>query len=340
MSFLWLGLVAFQWVHPGHCALRWQMLDRGVAFSLPSTPVKAIPLTSYRFAALIFIVVAASGCKGIPTVLPPEARSQVNNTAVRSYVPQAEVNFEFMPSSYGAGLGLIGAIVDVSVNASMAGSAEGRAKRLRAEVADYDFRTHYWQAVTNKIAEPPWLKVQTIETLPVQLPKMKSAMVTNGSVLNVGTGYAITPNCRVLRINTGYDFYVPGKHKKPAASVLLSYYSSEIGTEEGDKALALWMNDRGGAYRRAMEEGIAESAKLTRHALDLMGGSYSGTPKPAKVRAKLVHGRGEFGIPVGKAGLKGVVLEESPERVVFQVAQGSIFSFPRKEIEVEFLPAK
>ena len=58
---------------------------------------------------------------------------------MRSYIPQAEVNVQYLQSSYGGGLGLIGAIVDVSVNAARSGSAETQAKRIREAVKDYDY---------------------------------------------------------------------------------------------------------------------------------------------------------------------------------------------------------
>ncbi len=79
---------------------------------------------------------------------------------------------------------------------------------------------------------------------------------------------------------------------------------------------------------------------MTKYALELMGGTYTGSTKPAKVRAKLVHGRGAYGISAGKAGLQGSVLEETTDRLIFHVPGGGIFSFPRNEIDLEILPAK
>ena len=68
-----------------------------------------------------------------------------------------------------------------------------------------------------------------------------------------------------------------------------------------------------------------------------MGGTSAIPGRPAKLKAKLVHGRGDFGIPVGKAGMRGNVLEESADLVIFQVENGGIFSFPSQEVEIKYL---
>ncbi len=290
--------------------------------------------------SLSFVAVCAvlvTGCGTIPTVLPPEARAKVNQTTVHCSIPQKEVEFEFMMSGYGAGLGLIGAIVDAGVNASMSASAEGRAKKLRAEVNDLDFRSTYWQAITNAVAESAWLQLQSFDLKATNMSPMKAPMVAGHSAMNIGTSYRVTPDCRVLKVTTGLDFYLPDKPRRPAAMVMVSYYSKEIGTEEGNKALALWTANRGAAYRRAVAEGVEESTKLLKHALELMGGTSAIPGRPAQLKAKLVHGRADFGIPVGKVGLRGNVLEEAADRVIFQVEHGGLFSFPGKEVEIKYL---
>ena len=254
-------------------------------------------------------------------------------------MPQKEVNFEFVQSSYGAGGGLIGAIVDLSVNAAMSSSAETRAKKLRPEIQDFDFAARYWQAITNPVHAAQWLNLQSCSLSASNVPPMKKTMLANGSVINIGSSYAITPDCRVFKVLTGMDIYVPGK-TRPAATLMLQYHSAEIGDVEGDKALVLWTENRGEKYRRFATEGIEESAKLVRYGLEVMGAVPSGTPRLAKIKAKLVHGRAGFGIPIGKAGLKGLVLEETEDRVIFQVEKGGLFSFARKDVDVEFITLK
>ena len=258
----------------------------------------------------------------------------------RSYIPQPEVNVQYMVSSYGAGMGLIGALVDASVNAAKAGSAESRAKRIREAVKDHDFRGHYWLAISNVLTATPWLQIHSFSGVPSNTTPVKASTVAHGSVFNLGTDYVITPDHRVFEVITGVSVFVTGKHKKPAAANRLAYHSARIGKEEGDKAAAIWIADNGAAYRTAAAEGVEESARLLQHALAHMSGVTNSAARAAKVKADFVHGRGDFGIPVGRVAIKGVVLEETPQRVIFQAPPGNLFSLPRSEVEITYLKSK
>lgn len=292
------------------------------------------------FVAVVSLLHFCSGCATPPTTLPPEARARINQTRAISYIPQEEVNVQFMPSSYGAGLGLLGAVVDAGVNASLAGSAESRAKRIRENVRDYDFRHRYWAATSNVVATTDWMKLGHFSMVASNVAPVKPAAVTEAALMNIGTDYFISPNGRVFEVSTGIGVYLPQKNKKPSAANTMIYYSAEIGDVEGDKAAEKWIENGGAALRQAADEGIQESAKLMRHALDLMGGTTNVTMKAARVRAKLVHGRAGFGIPVGRTGLLGNVIEENPDRIIFQAKQGPLYSWPRREVEVVYLNSK
>jgi hypothetical protein len=295
------------------------------------------------FVGLLGVVLSLlSGCatrESIHSVLPTETLRQITATEVRAYIPQNGIEFEYKPTGYGAGFGLGGGIVDLVVNSSKSASAGGYAKRLGTEVADFDFRAGYWTAVSNVVAETQWLKLQAFQRMPSPVVPIKPAAVMSNSVLNIGTEYSITPDHRVFKLRTGLYFYLLGKHKHPTGLAEVSYFSAEIVTA-AEKPLDVWMANHGEVYRRVTTEGVEESAKLVRYALNLLGGASIPTARPAKVRAKLARGRDMFGLPEGRAGLKGTVLEETGERMIFQADGGTIFSFPRKEIEVAFLAPK
>jgi hypothetical protein len=276
-----------------------------------------------------------TGC-ATPTVLPPEARAKVQQTEARSYIPQNEVNLQFMMSSYGSGGGLIGAIVDASINAAMASSAEARAKQIRQTVKDFDFRAHYWEAISNSVADVKWMQLQNLKTVPGGVERVTREATAEKSVLNIGTDYFISPNTKVFEITTGIGFFVPGDDGIDAAN-MMTYYSAEIGNVEGDDAMKAWMTDNGAPLRAAAKEGVDESARMLWHALNLMGGEVNNEAKPARVNACLVQARGSFGIPMGKIGLHGRILDMNDTRLIFQHDGGHLYSFPRKEVDVELL---
>jgi hypothetical protein len=289
---------------------------------------------------LFAAAVLMTGCAGIPTRLKPDAVASIQRTDTRAYLPQETVRAEFLQSGYGAGGGLLGAIVDAAITSGRAKSAEERVEELREQVKDVDFRAAYWQAISPVVRETLWLKVVEIETLASRVQPMTKVMVAQDCALNISTDYYLSQDCRVLVVTTGLEFYLPGKHRQPAAANLLTYYSSEIGKPEGDKAIPLWTANGGAAYRQAIAEAIQESAKLVRYALIHMSGFSPEARRPAKVSAHLTHARGDFGITAGHIKLKGDVLEEAGGRLIFQTPAGHIYSFPRQETEVNYLPVK
>ena len=240
-----------------------------------------------------------------------------------------------MPAKYGAGMGLVGAIVDVSVNSALAKGAEGRAKQLREIVRDLDVRAAYWRGISNALAETSWLKLQRIDWHATNAARPSPEAARAGAVLNLDTSYLISPDTRVLQMSTALDFYAQGKPRKPAASVLVTSHSAEIGPVEGDKALALWSENNGAACRRAIQEAIQENARLIRLALDLMAGQTNTVHRAMKINAKTVHARAEFGIPVGREGLWGALVDESDARVIFRLNEGPLLSLPKSEVELQ-----
>jgi hypothetical protein len=309
------------------------------AFYLPGMKPRLFKSVLIALTAAFFAA-AMTGCKSIPTVMPEEGRTQMNQTVARGYIPQQEVIFEHMVSQYGAGFGLVGAFVDIGITSAFAASAETRAKTLRAELKDFNFRPRYWAAISNAANEQPWLNTIRFETFGTNVPRVKAELVADGSALNLLSSYSVSPDCRVVNVRTVIDAYPRGR-TKAAASVTLNYLSSRIGSEEGDDALALWMANRGEAFRRKALEGIDENAKMVRQALSLMGGAPPDpSAYPAKVRAHLVHGRGAYGIPNPKAKIRGQILSQTPERVIFQTRKGAFFSFPASDIEIERIQDK
>jgi hypothetical protein len=166
------------------------------------------------------------------------------------------------------------------------------------------------------------------------LERVTAPTVAQGAALNIGTDYYLSQDCRVLVVSTGLGFYLQSQHKKPAAANIVAYHSTEIGKPDGAQAILLWTTNGAAAFRQAASEAIRESAELVRHALDSMGGASTNTSRPAQIRAKLLHARGDYGIKSGGVTMKGQIIEESADRIIFQAGRGPIYSLPRREVEV------
>jgi hypothetical protein len=290
--------------------------------------------------ALVFVFLL-TGCAGIPRSLKPEQIALVNRTDVRAYLPNRGIQAQYIQSSYGAGGGLIGALIDAGVSSAHENKANERVQRLRNLVADLDIAAMHLQALSNKVSSIPWLKVQSFASFESSVRSLNAEDVTSGAVMNLGSDFILSQDCKVFILSTGVGFFMPGHHKKPAAANIIAYHSAEVGKFDGDKAIDLWTTNGATAFRQTVAESVEQNANLVSHALELMGNASSSIQKPAKVKAKLMHAAGDFGIPFGKVTLKGKVLEETPDRLVFYAnANGNLYSFPRQEVDVEYLPTK
>jgi hypothetical protein len=284
----------------------------------------------------VLLLWVAAGCAGVGPTLKPEVVSAVNSTVVRGFLPQNQVKAEYLQSHYGNGGGLIGAIIDTTVTSGLQSSAEKRVRELRAHAGDVDFRRLHWEAVSNTVMGISWLKADEFEEIAgASLPRVTKKMVAQNAVLNIGTDYYISQDCRVFVVSTGMGFFPPGRPGVPKSVNIVSYHSAEIGKPDADEAIALWAADNAAAYRKAVQEGIQENAKLVRYALEYMGGVASAKERHVTVSAHLLHARGDFGIKVGMMTMKGTILEEGADRLIFRSDAGRFFSLPRGEVVVK-----
>jgi hypothetical protein len=303
---------------------------------LAGLPFRTLFSVTLRTVGAAFLLCLVGGCAGTPATLKPEVVSTVTCTGVRNFVPQVEVKAQYVLSGYGAGGGLIGAIVDAGVNSGRQNNAEKRVQQLREQVKDVDFRGLYWQAISNAVTGVSWLKADNIEDIKgTTLPPVGKMMVAQRAVLNIGTDYYISQDCRVFVVSTGLGFFAPGKRGAPKAATMVAYHSAEIGKPDAAQAIALWGADGAAAFRKAVQEGITENAKLVRYALEYMGGATSANAPQVTIRARVLHARGDYGIKAGQVTMKGTITEDGPDRLIFRNAAGHFFSLPRGEVEVK-----
>ncbi len=298
-------------------------------------PLRRPTVVTLRTVSAALLLCLAAGCAATGPTLKPEVVSTVTCTGVRRFLPQGEVKAEYILSGYGSGGGLIGAVINAGVNSSRQHNAEKRVQELRERVKDVDFRRLYWQAISNAVMGISWLKADKVEDISgTTLPPVTKQMVAQRAVLNVGADYYISQDCRVFVVSTGLGFFPPGRHGRPKAANILTYHSAEIGEPDAEKAIALWAEDGGAAFRKAVAEGITESAKLAGYALQYMGGAPNPSAPPVTIRARLLHARVDYGIKAGRVAMKGTILENGADRLIFRNTAGRFFSLPRREVEV------
>ena len=315
-------------------------------------PVWNLPLSLQVRARLGFMSVCAlavlsmTGCQ-TPPALQPGDIAKVNQTHVRVYLPQKEFKATFARLSDSGGGGgpytglgvLVAAFLDLGMESTRASNANLRVQELRGVTRDLDFCSMYSQAISNAIPTNSWLKLGKFEILAVAPSKPTKEELTKDCVLNINTDYLLGPDCSTLFIAASLDFYLPGNSARPAAANLIAYYSAGIGGKDRAEAIRLWTTNNGAAFRRSVSEGVEANAKLVQYVLQHMGGITNAVARTAEIRARFLpyrEGSSQM-FPLTKAQMTVKLFEETPDRLIFQAASGSFFSFPRKGVRVDYI---
>jgi hypothetical protein len=282
-----------------------------------------------------------SGCvTPTPFYLDPASVDRVGEVNVMASVPADAISIEVAQSGYGAGGGLIGAIIDSAVTSSRKNSAEETVKPLLEATKDVNLRDDLLNAMTPMLKELAWPKV-----LDVKMDKVSRAItatdVKDNSVLELYTRYQLSTTAEVLEMRTGFAYYVIGNPKAVSAGAV-HYASKRIGTEtdENEAAIKLWADNNAAAYREALNLGVAETTKMLGIVLPTAGRKIPARPieKKVSMRVRLTHGRGDFGIKFSGTALTGWILEERQDRVLFQSEDGPVYSFPPSDIIKRLTP--
>jgi hypothetical protein len=290
----------------------------------------SLPLT------LLFVLVAATfwGCSTpTPYRLDPPADDRVGEVNAALCVENDSISIKVLQSGYGSGSGLVGALIDAGVNAKREKEARKMAAPLQEKTTDLHFRDALSDALLPMVKELSWPQIVDLKT------KSKSALikaddVSERSHLEIYSIYQLAPTAEVLEISTGFAIYLRGVARAIVVGSV-RYSSERIGKfEENDEAIALWAENDAAAYRQALTMGIEETVKMLRQALPYAGGKSALPPvtELKKMKIRIAHGRGDYGIKQPGTLITGWVVEENAERMIFQSQTGSFISFPKSDI--------
>jgi hypothetical protein len=218
---------------------------------------------------------ALGGCAQVAphAYLPPAAKTQVASTEVVLPIRQSEI-YVFVPmETAGAGFGLIGALVDVSVDGVRASKAETAVKPLRDAIVDYEFDASLRDELKTALAGASWMgandgrvvKEVTDESLDKVLAGSKAAAVllatmdyhlsNDGDVLTVTMHASLFPNTDALKaLVAKHD---STKIKTDVRNSLyrnfLVFEAKAAPAQDRDAYIAAWSADHGALMRKVMK---------------------------------------------------------------------------------------
>ncbi|WP_348675107.1 hypothetical protein [uncultured Abyssibacter sp.] len=132
-----------------------------------------IHATHHRSAlAIVALLVLFSGCVAQRPVFEPDIQTAIRDTGTTLIVDQEEINATYIVQNSSAataqfGLigGLIGAVVDASVNSTRAKTAEERVADIRNAILGFDFETTMQGHLDSSLTEVTWLHARPVEVL-------------------------------------------------------------------------------------------------------------------------------------------------------------------------------
>jgi hypothetical protein len=294
-------------------------------------------MSTVPIAPAVFLAVVLSACAGIPHRLEPGAAATVRRTTARTVIPEPRITMTWVRSGYADG-SLLGAIVAGSANKSRRTAAETLVMPLQAQTGDINFQAWFGDVLSQTLTQVSWLKCEGVEHVSSRLPPVTESDVRDRSLIQVGTDYNLSPDGTVLIVSSGIGFFAQGQPERPAAAVIVQYRSDEIGAVEDERAIEAWARNGAAAYRVALQEAVAENAKLTRMALDYVAGTdFAGAE--VRLTVHLSHARGDFGIKEGSSTMTGTIVEETDRRIVLHT-EASFLSLPKSAIDARVVTGR
>jgi hypothetical protein len=254
-----------------------------------------------RRAALGLVIVVMAGCASQPRhFLDPADRSPAGGRDAVVLVPQGEIKTLIVASQAGAAFGLVGAIIDVSVNQHRANAAEKSITPLRTALIDYHFDQQALAATQATVSKMDWLAVHnTSFSKDVSKENTNSILdkSTSSEVLFVSYSYALSADFTTMQVDARFTISPRVAPKGQSADSRLKLenaaYSENFtylvplagASEDVADNCRRWSDNNAEIARRALDQGIGGVNALAERGLAQTSGDVEKLKQGEKVDA-------------------------------------------------------
>src|SRR5262245_6182331 len=257
--------------------------------------------------AVLIVVGAVVGCAK-PSYIPlkPDTVTKIHATRIHAGISQEEIAPTVEKShvaTYGSGKPLL-ALIDAGIESIRMATANQLVEPIRKEVADYDFRTHFFDRLRDTAPALTRLNVTSVTTAPKELSSDELVELRKKSVENdvmvLTSAYSLSPDFLVVTVVSRAEIWMRDR-EEPIFRSAYHYETPPVaGAKSREEAAKAWAADRGGALRAALTEGIDETMRML--TVDLgspaspSGGSTTSNPPAAASTGSRTIVRGADGI--------------------------------------------
>ena len=293
-----------------------------------------------RYSLTFIAVILFSGCATSYTPLTMEAKSNIQSSEIILDLKQQELYAEIEKadsSAASAQFGLLGAligtVVDSTINSSRSETAETMVAPIRNSMVDYNFGQALEDTLAVELKSLSFLNIQHISQVHSQDSEESTKLIENSQadvVLTLNTVYYLTPNFRTLKIISNIKAHpntdilkVIVKKTDSNSDIPLLYqnsftyeYSLKTSTSTLDEAVNNWAENNGRLIRKAVNQGVAELAKMIAYDLNVSESGNNDT-KPAKTEKTKYGNR------------SGILVLDDNQYVILRLEDGSLYSYQK-----------
>jgi hypothetical protein len=272
-----------------------------------------------RFVGALSLLVALGACAPFHRPLAAADRGKVREVDVRIVVAQESFMFSAQPPGVSAatGGGLIGALIDSSVQQSRQKDMSAEVQAIVGPLLDYDYRAEAAGALDAALAEPGAfaLKVRSARVLAAMPPKAEqeariAASKDGPAYLVLLLQYALEPGLGAFTTRTSALLWQDGRTDASYRAAVI--YQTPIGGMVRHTVLRRLTANDGQVLRGVMRESVAQTLHAV--ALDIAGA------RPAGVKTARFNVNGSW------VTLAGQGFDEQPGRVLFRDGDGAMYS--------------
>jgi hypothetical protein len=268
---------------------------------------------------LALSVLLLGACAQFHRPLTAVQRSKIQEVDVRVVVAQESFMFSAQAPGVSAatGGGLIGALIDSSVQQSRQKDMSAEVQAIVGPLLDYDYRVEAGQATSALLAEPSSfpLKIRSVQVLASSPAKTEqeariAATRAGPAYMVLLTQYALEPGLGAFTTRTSAILWQDG-NKEPSYRNAAIFQTPIGGGTRHTVIRRLTAND-GQVLRSVMRDSMAQTLHVV--AMDIAG-ARSGAVRSSR-----------FDVNGSWVTLAGQSLDEQPGRVVFRDQDGALYS--------------
>jgi len=272
-----------------------------------------------RFLLALSLLMALGACAPFHRPLSAADRGKVREVDVRVVVAQESFMFSAQSPGVSAatGGGLIGALIDSSVQQSRQKDMSAEVQAIVGPLLDYDYRAEAARALEAQLAEPASfpLKIrsaQLLAAMPVKaVHEARIAATRDGpAYMVVWLQYALEPGLGAFTTRASALLWQDGKSEPSYRAAAI--FQTPIGGTARATVIRRLTADDGQVLRGVMRDSMTQTLRAV--AMDIAG-ARSGAVKTAR-----------FNVNGSWVTVAGASFDEQPGRVLFRDQDGALYS--------------